>query len=184
MGFSIITIETEVLYHCQPNSWKRGNPQVKEAAAGSKKSRQPSRAAARGRPSIWSLLFDRVHAIASFRLRGLDLEAVLLGGGREDSAPEASPSAWLTAEIVLVCPAGEFDRAQERVQRVERAHVGFLGSHDVVGSSVSKLRLRPPHVLQQFALDLLAGFCRSGPRAFHTKIGNPLYAGRARKQAT
>ena len=32
------------------------------------------------------LFFDLVHAIGGFGLRGLDLEAVLLGGGREEAS--------------------------------------------------------------------------------------------------
>jgi hypothetical protein len=83
----------------------------------------------------------------------------------------------LTAKYVavLASPAGGFDRTQEVVQRFERAHVGIPGGHEVVGRSVSKIRLGPPHVLQEFALDLLAGLCLLGSRAGHTKVGNPLY---------
>src|SRR5262249_40091175 len=41
--------------------------------------------------SIRCLLLDLVHAVASLGLRGLDLEAVLLGGGREKPAYAGGP---------------------------------------------------------------------------------------------
>jgi hypothetical protein len=59
-----------------------------KASASRQKSRQPSRAAACGHLDRECLFFDLVHAVASFGLCGLDLEAVLLGGGREE-APNA-----------------------------------------------------------------------------------------------
>src|SRR5947209_17536853 len=67
-----------------------GGRVAREFSYGRQKSRQPSRAAARGCGSIRiALLLDLTDTLASFGLRGLDLEPVLLGSRRE-KPPDAA----------------------------------------------------------------------------------------------
>jgi hypothetical protein len=83
------------------NSGKPGIPGWLHEQAGHKKSRYPR--------SWWldpECLFDLVYAIAPFGLRGLDLEAVLLGGGREEARIECFCQSVAVRISARVAPLG------------------------------------------------------------------------------
>jgi len=67
------------------STWKRGSDARQHGRMRShelnKKKPPPLQVAA----SIWNASSDLVHAIPGLGLRGLDLETVLLGGGREEA---------------------------------------------------------------------------------------------------
>jgi hypothetical protein len=76
---------------------------------------------------------------------------------------------------------GDVFGTKKYIQRVKRPHIQFSRRHAIVCGRVLKFRLGPLHAIQEFTQDLLAGFGPLGTSVFHTKVGNPLYAGPTKK---